>query len=156
MAHLHCRRWTRVQTQIWMDSKPDGYIVQCRTCSHCTDSESDPYFLFLCTTGIWVRIRTQVRQCKWAITGTPSLFVKLPLVTSRHIWHSLCCLGYWHSCLQILLHHPPNCKNSTIMKSGNPLTVRFIYTERNRMRKRIFKLYSLWTHLEAMSLFLSF
>ena len=25
------------------DSKPDGYIVLCRTCSHCTDLDSDPY-----------------------------------------------------------------------------------------------------------------
>ena len=24
------------------DSKPDGYIVLCRTCSHCTGSDSDP------------------------------------------------------------------------------------------------------------------
>ena len=25
------------------DSKPDSYIVVCRTCSHCMDSESGPY-----------------------------------------------------------------------------------------------------------------
>ena len=30
------------------DSKPDSYIVLCRTCSHFTDSESDPYSYF-CT-----------------------------------------------------------------------------------------------------------
>ena len=29
------------------DFKPDDYIVLCRTCSHCTDSDSDPYSLFL-------------------------------------------------------------------------------------------------------------
>ena len=31
-----------------LDPKSDGYIVQCRTCSHCTDSDSDsdPYSLF--------------------------------------------------------------------------------------------------------------
>ena len=29
-----------------LDSKPDGYIVLCRTCSHCTDSDSDLYFYF--------------------------------------------------------------------------------------------------------------
>ena len=29
------------------DSKLDGYIVLCRTRSHCTDSDSDPYSLFL-------------------------------------------------------------------------------------------------------------
>ena len=32
--------------------KPDGYIVLCITCSHFTDSDSDPYSLFLCRTGI--------------------------------------------------------------------------------------------------------
>ena len=30
-----------------LDSKPSGYIVLCRTCSHCTDSDLDPYSLFL-------------------------------------------------------------------------------------------------------------
>ena len=34
------------------DSKPDSYIVQCRICSHCTDSGSDPCSLFLYRTGI--------------------------------------------------------------------------------------------------------
>ena len=29
------------------NSKPCGYIVLCRTCSHCTDLDSDPYSLFL-------------------------------------------------------------------------------------------------------------
>ena len=47
------------------DSKLDGYIVLCRTCSHCTDSDSDPYSLFVYRTGIRVRVR--LRQCKWAI-----------------------------------------------------------------------------------------
>ena len=42
--------------------RPDGYIVVCRTCSHCTDVDSDPYSLFLCRTGIRVRVR--LRQCK--------------------------------------------------------------------------------------------
>ena len=36
------------------DSKPYGYIVLCKTCFHCTDSDSDPYFLFLYRTGIVV------------------------------------------------------------------------------------------------------
>ena len=44
-------------------SKPDGYIVLCRTCSHCTDVDSDPHSLYLCRTGI----RVWVRQCKWEI-----------------------------------------------------------------------------------------
>ena len=30
------------------DSKPNGYIVLCRTCSHCTDSDLDPYSLYIC------------------------------------------------------------------------------------------------------------
>ena len=63
-----------------MDSGTDsvcnfnGYIVLCRTCSHCTDSDWDPYFLFLCRTGIRVHIciqvgtRVRLRQCKVAIT----------------------------------------------------------------------------------------
>ena len=36
------------------DSKHNGYIVLCRSCSHCTDSDSDPNFLFLHQTGIRV------------------------------------------------------------------------------------------------------
>ena len=38
------------------NSKPDGYITLCRTCSHCRKSESDPYSLFLCGTGIRARV----------------------------------------------------------------------------------------------------
>ena len=51
-----------------LDSKPNGYIVLCRTCSHCTDSDSDPYSLFLHRIGIWVLVHIciRVRQCKWA------------------------------------------------------------------------------------------
>ena len=30
-----------------LDSKPDVYIVLCRTCLHCTDSDSDPCSLSL-------------------------------------------------------------------------------------------------------------
>ena len=37
VAYLHCPG-----TDSDSNSKPDGYIVLCRTCSHCTDS--DPYF----------------------------------------------------------------------------------------------------------------
>ena len=33
-------------------SKPNGHIVLCRTCSHCTDSDSDPYSLFVHRTRI--------------------------------------------------------------------------------------------------------
>ena len=40
-----------------LDSTPDGYIVLCRTWSHCTDSDWDPYSLFLHRTGILVRVR---------------------------------------------------------------------------------------------------
>ena len=48
------------------DSKPDGYFVLCRICSHCTDFDSDPCSLFLCRTGIRIGVRTQVHlwQCK--------------------------------------------------------------------------------------------
>ena len=47
------------------DSKPDGFIALCRTCSHCTDSDLDPYF---CRTGIrvFIGIQIRLRQCKWA------------------------------------------------------------------------------------------
>ena len=38
MAHLHWRRRTKVP-------RPDGCIVLCRSCSHCTDSDLDPYSL---------------------------------------------------------------------------------------------------------------
>ena len=34
------------------DFKLDGYIVLCRTCPHCTDSDLDPYTLFLYRTGV--------------------------------------------------------------------------------------------------------
>ena len=44
------------------DSKPNGYIVLCRTCSGCIDSDSDRYSLFLYRTGI--RVRVHLRQCK--------------------------------------------------------------------------------------------
>ena len=66
MAHLHCRRWTSVQTwiRIW------NPVVLWRTCSHCTDS--DPYSLFLYRTGIRVRVR--LRQCKWAIIHVSTLW----------------------------------------------------------------------------------
>ena len=43
------------------DSKPNGYIVLYRTCSHCTDLDPDPYSLFLYKTGIRVRVCTRVR-----------------------------------------------------------------------------------------------
>ena len=62
------------------DPTLDGYIVLCRTCSHCTDSDSDPFSLFLYRTGIRVRVRIRVRlrQCKWAITtGTSLLQIKV-------------------------------------------------------------------------------
>ena len=51
------------------DSKPDGYIVLCRTYPHCTDFDSNPYSLFLCRTGIRIGVRTQVLlwQYKWDI-----------------------------------------------------------------------------------------
>ena len=55
------------------DSKSDGYIALCRTCSHCTDLDSDPYSLLLYRTGIRVRLW----QCKCAITvSLSSLFVR--------------------------------------------------------------------------------
>ena len=59
------------------DSKPNGYIVLCRTCSHCTDLDSDPFFLFLYRTRIRVRAGTQVRlrHCKLAIRAQFTLSV---------------------------------------------------------------------------------
>ena len=72
------------------DSKPDGYIVLCRTCSHCTDSDMDPYSLFLYRTGIpvWVCIRICHWQCKWAITwiNVVNLYAKeLSLLLDKRI-----------------------------------------------------------------------
>ena len=51
------------------DLKPNGYIVLHKICSHCTDSDSDPYSLLLYTTGIQVciRIRDHLWQCKCVI-----------------------------------------------------------------------------------------
>ena len=47
------------------DSKTDGYIVLCRTCSPCTNS--DTYSSFLYRTGIRVCTRVRHHQCKWVI-----------------------------------------------------------------------------------------
>ena len=44
--------FTLPETDSGTDSDSDCYIVLCRTCSHCTDSDLDPYFLFLYRTGI--------------------------------------------------------------------------------------------------------
>ena len=44
--------FTLTETDSGSGSKPHGYIVLCRTCSHYTDSDSDPYSLFLHRTGI--------------------------------------------------------------------------------------------------------
>ena len=41
-----------------LDSKPDGYIVLYRTCSHCTESDLVAYSLFLHRAGIRVRVCT--------------------------------------------------------------------------------------------------
>ena len=49
------------------DSKPDGYIVLCRTSLHCTDTDSDPYFLVQYRTGIQICTLVRLRQCRWAI-----------------------------------------------------------------------------------------
>ena len=45
-------------------------IVPRETCSHCTDSDSDPYSRFMHRTRIWIRIcaGVRLRQWKWAIT----------------------------------------------------------------------------------------
>ena len=60
------------------ESKPNGYIVRYRTCSHCTDSDFNPYLLFLCRTEVWVRVNTRVRlwQGKSAITRSFLLLVQ--------------------------------------------------------------------------------
>ena len=51
------------------DSKPNGYIVLCKTCSHCTDSDLGPYSPFLCRTRFWIWMCTRVhlQQCQWVI-----------------------------------------------------------------------------------------
>ena len=41
-----------LDTDLDLESKPNAYIVLCRTCSHCTDLNSDTYSLFLYRTGI--------------------------------------------------------------------------------------------------------
>ena len=72
MVYLHC--WIRIPILIYgsftlletdsgtdldSDSKPNGYIVLCRT-FHTAHGDS-PYSLFLCRTGIQVRVRTRIR-----------------------------------------------------------------------------------------------
>ena len=66
-------------TDMDSDSKPNGYVVLSRTCSHCTDSDLDPYSLFLCRTGIpvWVCTRVCHWQCKWAITWINVVYLKI-------------------------------------------------------------------------------
>ena len=59
--HLSYGLFTLTETDLDSDSKHDGYIVICRTCSHSTGLHSDPYSLFLCRTGIRVRVCTRVR-----------------------------------------------------------------------------------------------
>ena len=79
-------------TDPYSDSKLDGYIVLCRTCSHCTDSDFDAYSLFLYRTGIQVLVNTWVCPCqwKWAITLTTLPFTigtkiwKYPVSTANH------------------------------------------------------------------------
>ena len=63
MAHLHCRRRTRIPNLM-------ATLYYGGTCSHCTDSDSDPYSLCLHRTGIWVciHIRVRFRQYKRTIT----------------------------------------------------------------------------------------
>ena len=60
----HCRTWS--DTDFDTDSKTNGCIVLCKTCSHYTDN-SDPYSPFLYSTGIQVRFRVctriRVRRC---------------------------------------------------------------------------------------------
>ena len=60
MAHFTLTEINSV-TDSDSDSKPNGYIVLCKMCSHCTDLDSDPYSLFLFRTGIRVWVRTRVR-----------------------------------------------------------------------------------------------
>ena len=66
MNHLYCWIWTLVQTQV---CKFNGYIVLCRTCSHCTDSDWDPYFLFLCRTGIRVHTVSVSKSVPESVSG---------------------------------------------------------------------------------------
>ena len=87
------------------DSKPNGYIVLCWKCSHCTDSGSDSYSLFLYRTGIRVRLR----QCKWDIGLHMSHFSyacktegekrNLPLNfnTCHKVWWCFFCTSTWFS-----------------------------------------------------------
>ena len=53
------------------DSNSYGYIVLCKTCSYCTDLNSDSCTLFLCRTGIQVPSPypnlSALQQCKGAI-----------------------------------------------------------------------------------------
>ena len=47
---------TDLGTDSVLDSNPNGHIVLCRKCSHCTDSDLDPYSLYVCRTGIQIRV----------------------------------------------------------------------------------------------------
>ena len=68
-----------------MNSGAD-YIVVCRKCSRCTDSDLDPCSLFLYRTGIRVRgrIRVRLRQCKWAMIPK-----NLHVPRQRRIWDKI-------------------------------------------------------------------
>ena len=79
VVNLHCQ--TRIQVLTWdLDSKRNGYIVLCRTCSHRTDSIWIPIPIwtqipnrgcthFLTDTRSRIGIRVRVRQCKKATGG---------------------------------------------------------------------------------------
>ena len=55
------------------DSKSYGSLYNAEHVRTCTDLDSDPYFIFVCRTGMRVRVRTRVRrqQCKGAIGPEP-------------------------------------------------------------------------------------
>ena len=63
------KRWSHCTKELGFIPHKESSIVLCRTCSHCTDSDLDPYSLFLCRTGIRDRVcsRVHLRHCKWAI-----------------------------------------------------------------------------------------
>ena len=74
MAYLHWRRRIRVQTQIRISS-PMATFYNTET-SHCLDSVSDTYSLFLYRTGIRVLVHNRVtlQQCKWTIKSGGTFF----------------------------------------------------------------------------------
>ena len=61
VTHLHCRR--RLGYKLGLRFQTQWLHCTMQNISHCTDSDPDPYSLFLCGT----EVRVRFWQCKWPI-----------------------------------------------------------------------------------------